>query len=87
MKRTLVRILVAILASFALFAFVFPGGLSENDSPCSQSEMAKEFSVKIPTHRNQHNLAVDPQRLFALKMRKPLSFFGGSEGDADESQG
>jgi hypothetical protein len=65
MKKKLVRILVAVLASFALFAFVFPDGLSLNDSPYSQSEMSKEFSVKIPTHLNQQSLAVDSQRLFA----------------------
>jgi hypothetical protein len=70
MKRKLARILVAILASFALFAFVFPGGLSENDSPYSQSEISKEFSVKISTHRNQPSLAVDSQRLFASNKSK-----------------
>jgi hypothetical protein len=70
MKRTLVRIFVAILASFALFAFVFPGGLTENDSPYSQSEMSKEFSVNIAAHRNQQSLAVDSQRLFASNKNK-----------------
>jgi hypothetical protein len=68
MKRKLVRILVAVLASFALFAFVFPDGLSENDSP--YSEVSKEFSLKIPTHLNQQSLAVDSQRLFASNKSK-----------------
>jgi hypothetical protein len=69
MKRKLVRILVAVLASVALFAFVFPDG-SENDFPYSQSEMSKEFSVKIPTHLNQQSLVVDSQRLFASNKSK-----------------
>jgi hypothetical protein len=70
MKRKLARILVAVLASFALFAFVCPDGLSENDSPYSQSEMSKEFLVEIPTHLSQQSLAVDSQRLFASNKSK-----------------
>jgi hypothetical protein len=70
MKRKLARILVAVLASFALFAFVFPDRVSESDSPYSQSEVSKEFSVKIPTHLNQQSLAVDSQRLFASNKSK-----------------
>ena len=64
MKRKVVRTLVAVVASLALFAFVFPDDLSENDSPYNQSEMSKEFSVKITAHLNQENLAVDFARLF-----------------------
>ena len=63
MKRKLVTILVAILASFALFAFTCPDVLSENDSAFSQSEISKDFSVKIPTHWNHQGLAVDSRRL------------------------
>jgi len=70
MKRKFVRILVAVLASLALFAFVFPDDLSENDSPYSQSEMSKEFSVKTPTHLNEQSLAVDFQRIFASNKSK-----------------
>jgi hypothetical protein len=70
MKRKLVRILVAVLASFALFAFVCPDGLSENDPPYSQSVMSKEFSVEIPTHRNRQSLTGDFQRLFASNKSK-----------------
>jgi hypothetical protein len=65
MKRKLARILVVVLASFALFAFVCPEGLSENDSPYSQGAMSREFSVEIPTHLSQQSLAVDSQRLHA----------------------
>jgi len=71
MKRKFVRILVVALAAFALFAFVYPDDLSENGSACSQSEMLKESSVRIPTHwggqgahRDQQALAVDSTRLF-----------------------
>jgi len=59
-----VLIFVLFLATFAPLAFPYPDNLSENDSACSQSEMLKESSVKIPTHRNQQSLAVVP-RLFA----------------------
>src|SRR6266404_1087450 len=72
MKRKFIRILVVVLAAFALFAFVYPDDLSENDSACSQSEILKESSVRIPTyrdrratHRDQQALAVDSTRLFA----------------------
>jgi len=72
MKREFVRILVVFLAAFAVFAFVYPDDLSENDSACSQSEMLKESPVRIPTHwdrqgghRDQQVLAVDSTRPFA----------------------
>ena len=67
------RILLAVLASLALFAFAFPDDLSENDSlysQNSQSEMSKEFWVNIPSHPNQRSLAVDSQRLFASNKSK-----------------
>ncbi len=65
MKRKFVRILVVILAAFALFAFAYPDDASEEDSASSQSEMLKESSVKVPTHRNQQGVAVDSTRIFA----------------------
>ena len=77
MKRKFVRILVVILAAFALFAFVYPDDLSENDSASSQSEMLKESSVKVPTHRGQHAVAVDSTRIFASKRSSRSS--GSSE--------
>ena len=71
MKRKFIRILVVVLAAFALFAFVYPDDLSENDTACGQSGMLKESSVRIPTyrdrratHRDQQALAVDSTRLF-----------------------
>jgi hypothetical protein len=70
MRRKLARILVVVLAGFALFAFVCPEGLSENDSPYSQGEMSREFSVEIPTHLSQQSLAVDSQRLLASNKSK-----------------
>jgi hypothetical protein len=70
MKRKSVRILVAVLASFALFAFACPDGLSENDPPYSQSVSSKEFSVKIPAHRNEQSRSVDPHRLSASNKSK-----------------
>ena len=69
MKRKLVRTLVAVLASLALFAFVFPDDFSENDSPYSQSEMSKEFSVKITAHLNQESLAVDSAETLPLEQK------------------
>jgi hypothetical protein len=65
MKGKFVRILVVVLAAFALFAFVYPDDLSENDSACSQSEMLKESSKRIPTHWDQQGLVVDSARLLA----------------------
>jgi len=65
MRRNFVRILVVVLAAFALFAFVYPDDLSEDDSASSQSEMLKESSVKVPTHRDQQGIAVDSTRFFA----------------------
>jgi len=71
MKRNFVRILVVVLAAFALFAFVYPDDLSENDTACSQSEILRKSSVRILTyrdrqaaHRDQQALAVDSTRLF-----------------------
>src|SRR5438132_4968889 len=71
MKRKFVRILVVVLAAFALFAFVYPDDLSENETACSQSEILRKSSVRIPTyrdrqaaHRDQQALAVDSTRLF-----------------------
>src|SRR6266568_179999 len=72
MKRKFIRILVVVLAAFALFAFVYPDDLSENDTACGQSGMLKESSVRIPTHwdrqrahRDQQALALDSTRPFA----------------------
>lgn len=72
MKRKFVRILVVVLAAFALFAFVYPDDLSENDTACGQSEILKESSVRIPTyrdrqasHRDKQALALDSTRPFA----------------------
>ena len=74
MKRKFVRILVVVLAAFALFAFVYPDDLSENDTACGQSGMLKESSVRIPTHwdrqgahRDHQALAVDSTRFAANK--------------------
>jgi hypothetical protein len=64
-KRKFVRILVMVLAGFALFAFVCLDDLSEDESACSQSEMLRESPVNIPTHQDQQSLAVDSPRLFA----------------------
>src|SRR6266566_9932873 len=71
MKRKFVRILVVVLAAFALFAFVYPDDLSENDTACGQSEILRKSSVRILTyrdrqaaHRDQQALAVDSTRLF-----------------------
>jgi len=63
MKREFVRIVVVVLAAFALFAFVYPDDLSENDSACSQSEMLKESPARIPTHRDQQAAHRDQQSL------------------------
>src|SRR3989442_2384743 len=71
MKRKFIRILVVVLAAFALFAFVYPDDLSENDTACSQSEILRKSSVRIPTYRDrqaahpdQHAPAVDSTTLF-----------------------
>jgi hypothetical protein len=63
MEPKFVRILVAVLASFALFAFIYPDDPSENDCAYSQSKMLKESSVKISTHRAQQGLVVDSPTL------------------------
>jgi len=63
MEPKFVRILVAVLASFALFAFIYPDDPSENDCAYSQSKMLKEFSAKMSTHRGQQSLAVDSPTL------------------------
>jgi hypothetical protein len=68
MKRKFVRILVVALAAFALFAFAYPDDLSENDTACSQSEMLKESSVRIPIHwdrQGAHHDQLAPRSLFA----------------------
>jgi hypothetical protein len=65
MRRNFAGIHVVVLAAFALFAFVYPDDLSEDDSASSQSEMLKESSVKVPTHRDQQGIAVDSTRIFA----------------------
>jgi hypothetical protein len=77
MKRKFAQLLVVVLAAFALFAFVYPDDLSENDSASSQSEMLKESSVKVPTHRDQQAVAVDSTRIFASKRSSRSS--GSSE--------
>jgi hypothetical protein len=72
MRRNFAQMLVVVLAAFALFAFVYPDDLSENDSACSQSEMLKGSPVRISTHRDrqaahrdQEALAVDSTRRVA----------------------
>jgi hypothetical protein len=65
MRRNFAGIHVVVLAAFALFAFVYPDDLSEDDSASSQSEMLKESLVKVTTHRDQHGVVVDSTRLFA----------------------
>jgi hypothetical protein len=55
MKRKFIRILVVVLAAFALLAFVYPDNLSEDDSACTQSEMLQESPVTIPTPRDQQD--------------------------------
>jgi hypothetical protein len=65
MRRNFAQILVVVLAVFALFAFVYPDDLCEDDSASSQSEMLKESSVKVPTHRDRQGIAVDSTRIFA----------------------
>jgi hypothetical protein len=69
MRRKFFRILFVVLAVFAMFAFVYPDDLSEDDSACSQSEMLQVSPVKIPTHRDQQGLVVDSPRLFAAHKR------------------
>src|SRR5436853_7938112 len=70
MKRKFIRILVVVLAAFALFAFVYPVDLSENDTACGQSGMLKESSVRIPTHWNRQGAPGDQQAL-ALDATRP----------------
>src|SRR2546428_9509744 len=72
MKRKFVRILVVVLAAFALFAFVYPDDLSENDTACGQSGMLKESSVRIPTHWDRQGAHRDQQAL-ALDSTRPLA--------------
>jgi hypothetical protein len=55
MKGKFVRILVVVLAAFALFAFVYPDDLSEDDSACSQSEMLQQSPATIPTPRRSED--------------------------------
>jgi len=72
MKRKFVRILVVVLAAFALFAFVYPDDLSENDTACGQSGMLKESSVRTPTHWDRQRAHRDQQAL-ALDSTRPLA--------------
>src|SRR5213593_2326700 len=72
MKRKFVRILVVVLAAFALFAFVYPDDLSENDTACGQSGMLKESSVRTPTHWDRQGAHRDQQAL-ALDSTRPLA--------------
>jgi hypothetical protein len=72
MKRKFVRILVVVLATFALFAFVYPDDPSENDTACGQSEILKEASVRIPTYRDRQASHRDQQAL-ALDSTRPLA--------------
>ena len=72
MKRKFIRILVVVLAAFALFAFVYPDDLSENDTACGQSGMLKESSVRIPTHWDRQGAHRDQQAL-ALDSTRPLA--------------
>jgi hypothetical protein len=72
MKRKFVRILVVVLAAFALFAFVYPDDLSENYAACGQSEMLKESSARIPTHRDRQAAHRDQQAL-ALDSTRPFA--------------
>jgi len=77
MRRKFVRTSFVIVAAFAMFAFVYPDDLSEDDSACSQSEMLQVSPVKIPTHRDQQRLVVDSPRLFAAhKSARSLSSSG-----------
>src|SRR5437870_11982385 len=70
MKRKFIRILVVVLAAFALFAFVYPDELSENDTACGQSGVLKESSVRIPTHWDWSGAHRYPQAL-ALDSTRP----------------
>src|SRR6266700_3244604 len=72
MKRKFIRILVVVLAAFALFAFVYPDDLSENDTACGQSGMLKESSVRIPTHWDRQGAHRDQQAL-ALDATRPVA--------------
>src|SRR3989440_2013925 len=72
MKRKFIRILVVVLAAFALFAFVYPDDLSENDTACGQSGMLKESSVRTPTHWDRQGAHRDQQAL-ALDSTRPLA--------------
>src|SRR2546429_507864 len=72
MKRKFLRILVVVLAAFALFAFVYPDDLSENDTACGQSGMLKESSVRTPTHWDRQGAHRDQQAL-ALDSTRPLA--------------
>jgi hypothetical protein len=64
MKREFTRILIVVLAGFAVFAFVYPGDLSEDDSGGSQSEMLQASYANVPTPRDHHGGAVGSPRLF-----------------------
>jgi hypothetical protein len=55
MRKDLVRMLFVVLAAFALFSFVYPVDLSENDSASSQTEMLQESPARIPTHRDRQS--------------------------------
>src|SRR6266536_324970 len=72
MKRKFIRILVVVLAAFALFAFVYPDDLSENDTACGQNGMLKESSVRIPTHWDRQGAHRDQQAL-ALDATRPVA--------------
>jgi len=75
MKRKFARILFVVLATFAVFSFVYPDDLSEDDSSCSQIEMLHVSPVRIPSHRDRQGFAVDSPRLFAAdKNTCSLSF-------------
>src|SRR5205823_14524393 len=71
-KRKFVRILVVVLAAFALFACVYPDDLSENDTACGQSGMLKESSVRTPPHCDRQGAHRDQQAL-ALDSTRPLA--------------
>ena len=55
MKSKFIRTLVVVLAAFAAFVFVWPDDLWD-EAAYTQSEMLKELSERLPTHRDRQGV-------------------------------
>ncbi len=53
MKRKFIRALAVVLAAFAVFVYVCPDDLGD-DAAYTPSEMLKESSERLSTHRDRH---------------------------------